>query len=108
MFYLVCYLVIGVAAGILAKRLMPGKVSDSHTALAALGAAGALLFGVASLLLLGYGRSVAREYYWIDLGGWEPGGTGLPAYWLTFLASAAGALVVLACRKLVGMKKELP
>ncbi|HLL74651.1 MAG TPA: hypothetical protein VK421_05255 [Pyrinomonadaceae bacterium] len=46
MFYLVCYLLIGVAAGVLAKRLMPGEVSDSRKALAALGAAGALLFGV--------------------------------------------------------------
>lgn len=105
MFYLVCYLLIGVAAGILAKRLMPGSVSDSHTALAALGAAGAVLFGVASLLLLGYGRSVARETWWIDTGG-AGGGTGLPAYWLTFLASAAGALVALAGRKLLAMSRS--
>jgi len=105
MFYLICYLLIGVAAGVLAKRLMPGKVSDSHTALAALGAAGAVLFGVASLLLLGYGRSVAREYYWIDAGG-AGGGTGLPAYWLTFLASGAGALAALAGRKLMAVGRS--
>jgi uncharacterized membrane protein YeaQ/YmgE (transglycosylase-associated protein family) len=108
MFYLVCYLLIGAAAGLLAGRLMPGRAREGGAALAALGAAGALLFGVGSLLLLGYGRSVAREVWRIDLGGAGFGGTVLPAYRLTFAASAAGALLALACRKLVGTERELP
>jgi uncharacterized membrane protein YeaQ/YmgE (transglycosylase-associated protein family) len=104
MFYLVCYVLIGGAAGLLAKRLMPGEVPEGYAALAALGAAGAVLFGVASLLLFGYGRAVAREVWWIEAGG-AGGGTLLPAYWLTLFASAAGALVALACRKLLAMKR---
>jgi uncharacterized membrane protein YeaQ/YmgE (transglycosylase-associated protein family) len=107
MFFLVCYLLIGVVAGLLAKRLMPGRAGGG-AALAALGAAGALAFGVAALILLGYGRSVARDVWWLDASGDDLGGTLLPAYWLTLPASAAGALLALALRKLFGAKDGLP
>ena len=104
MFYLICYVLIGGVAGLLAKRLMPGRVPESHAALAALGAAGGVVGGLAALVLLMYGRSVARDYWWIDAE--VGGGTGLPAYWLTFFASAAGALLALAGRKLLAMRKN--
>lgn len=51
------------------------------------------------------GRAVAREYYWSGTGG-GGGGTLLPAHRLTFIASAAGALVALAGRKLLSMTRN--
>lgn len=91
---------IGFAAGILAKKFMPGRIPDKTISLGLLGIVGGVAGGLLTLLLFSYGR--AQVY----LSGYthvysDDNGATLPAYWMSPFSAIVGAVLVVAVYKLI-------
>ncbi len=99
--YILAYVIIGLAAGLVSRRYMPGAAVGNSRGLMLFGAVGSGVGG-----LLGYGLIAAgwqRSQQW---------GTGtdyayvdsshmVPVYWLSLAVALCGALLVLAGYKLL-------
>ena len=97
------YAVIGLVTGLIAKRIMSGSDRGSALTLAVVGLIGALVSGLGTNALLSYGRQTAFHYGPDHATGTY--GTGLPAYWMSYLMAIVGAIFVLAIYKLIKAKR---
>ncbi len=99
--YILAYALIGLVAGLISRRYMPGQVATTSTRFSVWGIAGALLGGLACFAVIKYGwtqsqvQGTSGNYARLDHG------TGEPGYWVSLFAAALSALLVLAAYKLV-------
>lgn len=100
MLWVVGYALIGFVTGLLAKKLMPGKVATGSFALSLLGILGAIFGGLSCLRLLRYGRAHLYLVGYTSVDSADNGAT-VPAYWISLFTAMTGALLVLAVYKLV-------
>lgn len=99
--YILAYTLIGLVAGLISKRYMPGQVSATSTRFSLWGIAGALFGGLAGFAVIKYGwtqsqtEGTSGNYAGLNQG------TGEPGLWVSLFAAALTALLVLAAYKLV-------
>lgn len=105
--YLLAYTLIGLVAGLVSRRFMPGRVPATSTRFSLWGIVGALLGGLTGFAVIKYGwtksqtEGTSGNYAALD------GGTsGEPGYWLSLFAAALCALLVLAAYKLFKAKRS--
>lgn len=99
--YILAYVIIGLAAGLVSRRYMPGAEVGSSGGLMLCGTVGAVAGG-----LLGYGLIAAG---WQRSQQWRAGSNyayvdtshTVPGYWLSLAVALCGALLVLAGYKLM-------
>jgi len=103
MIYLVAYLLIGIGSGLIARRYMPEEIPDGPLAHAAVGAAGGLLGGYLARAMFLAGNNYDYNY------GWHFYQDGLthPGTWISLITSMVGAVLLLACYKLVRVTRPL-
>lgn len=104
MYWILTFIVIGLCAGMLSKRMMHGIVPDKTLWPVALGIAGSVIGGMSTILLFDYGR--AHSYHHGFTYADDGTGSTLPAYWMSPLVAIAGALLVLTVYRL--MRSRLP
>jgi len=98
--FLIGFALIGFVAGLLAKKFVADQTGAHNTStLVWLGIVGALVGGALSLVLFRYGRAhVGRAGF--DYPGTRDIPTA-PADWLSLLVAMVGAVLVIACYKLI-------
>ena len=103
MIYLVAYLIIGIGAGLIAKRYMPEEIPDGLAIHAAVGAVGGLFGGYLVRTMFLAGHTYDHNY------GWNIMSDGLthPGTWISLITSMVGAVLLLACYKLVRVTRPL-
>lgn len=98
--YVVAFIVIGLGAALVVDRVSVGEAFGGRPASLGAGLVGALAGGGGAYLLLWY--SYARVHHYNSqyaAGSWP--GDSLPTYWLSIIASLMGAMLVLACHRLI-------
>ena len=98
--YTLCFVIIGLGAGLISKKYMPGRMPSGYATPTILGVAGALAGGVGWLALrwLGMGPELSA-YAHVESADTQP------ANWIGLVFALAVSLLVLAIYKLTGDRK---
>lgn len=100
--YILAYTLIGLIAGLISRRYMPGRVAATSTEFSVWGIIGGLFGGLAAFGVIKYGWAQSQtEGTGGNYARLDPGTTGEPGYWLSLIVAALSALVVLAAYKLI-------
>jgi uncharacterized membrane protein YeaQ/YmgE (transglycosylase-associated protein family) len=100
--YGLVFIAIGLLAGLVSRRYMPGGGASHYRGHLVAGILGAMLGGIACLATMWYVWN--RNKYFPEGGAYErvdPGGTHLPAYWISLFISGLISLLALGVYKLM-------
>jgi uncharacterized membrane protein YeaQ/YmgE (transglycosylase-associated protein family) len=98
--YVLGYVLIGVATGLLAKAYYGSFKGERSSVLVTLGLAGALGGGGIVYLLFRMSHAYDYGYGWALFPDVGPDASGLPGYWISLIVSVAGSILVLAVYQL--------
>ena len=102
MLFFIGFALIGLVAGLVAEKYVSDKrVSHNPITLVWLGIVGALIGGTLSLVLFRYGRAHVTQSGFEYGGTREIGQSTVPADWLSLFVAILGAVLVIACYKLI-------
>lgn len=106
MLALLVYILIGFFTGLIARKHMPIRIDDGAFTQPFVGVLGAVFLGLATVLLFGYGRAYDYWYGYTYVAETDTNhGSGLPAYWMSYISAIVGALGSLALYRLVRARR---